>query len=224
MLVNKKYFIVLFLLVLTSINGQNIIIKGKVINSKTNLPLEYVNIMLQEDYIGTSTDIQGNFNLNLKQDIKSDIVFSSLGFKTNIISLDSLRKIKTVYMLPSNIILDEIIITNKKSFVHNKKTIVINKFSKRKNSLIYSTKAFERGESLWVPFRENEPTIEAIYFPNNKGTVTKIKEVLLHLGSFTKNPKFKLHLYKPNDEGLPSDDLINLPIQEVFLNPLCIII
>ncbi|MBV7440042.1 carboxypeptidase-like regulatory domain-containing protein [Weeksellaceae bacterium TAE3-ERU29] len=67
----KKYVFLLFL----SVNGINVFaqqhITGKVINSSTQTPIEFVNVLLfQNDSIpvtGTITDELGNFNLSAEK-------------------------------------------------------------------------------------------------------------------------------------------------------------
>ena len=47
------------------VGGQNIILKGKVIDGKTNKPIEYAHIRLKNSSIGTITNTLGIFSIAL---------------------------------------------------------------------------------------------------------------------------------------------------------------
>ena len=56
-------------------------IKGKVVDAKTNEPVSYTNIGLEGTYFGTASDIDGNFELNIPNEMANkDIYFSAVGF------------------------------------------------------------------------------------------------------------------------------------------------
>jgi hypothetical protein len=47
-------------------NFESLIIKGKVVNTETNEPLPFANILLKRRKVGTSSDIDGNFQLTVR--------------------------------------------------------------------------------------------------------------------------------------------------------------
>ena len=70
--------LLLFLFLSTTISAQ---IVGKVTNSEGQ-PLPYVNIYLQNSYVGTTTNDDGNYSLNVSEKIEYKVTFQFLGYKT----------------------------------------------------------------------------------------------------------------------------------------------
>ena len=77
----KKYIIILFLFISSTLPAQNIL-KGKTIDSKTGEPIPGANIYLNNSQVGTSSDLDGNFMLDLGFDGPVDIFISFVGYKT----------------------------------------------------------------------------------------------------------------------------------------------
>lgn len=112
---NKILLILFFLISAFSYSQSNI--KGKVIDAETKSELPYANIGIQGTNIGTVTDKDGNFNLNLKTNLVSDdtLQFSFLGYKTNLIQISSLLNNENIIeMIPQADQLTEAVITSKK--------------------------------------------------------------------------------------------------------------
>jgi hypothetical protein len=82
-------FFFLSLFSLFPARGQ--VISGKVVNSRTGVPLEYVNIGIIDEPAGTITGKQGNFKLNIGN-VPEDktIKFSMIGFEPEIFSVKEL--------------------------------------------------------------------------------------------------------------------------------------
>ena len=74
----KKYFV--FLLFTLSLSAQ---IKGVVKDSISGKPIPYVNICVQDENIFATTEEDGTFIINIKED--KNLIFSALGFKKEII-------------------------------------------------------------------------------------------------------------------------------------------
>ena len=64
-----------------SLDGQQkmAVLKGKVIDSRDGYPLIGVSVMIDGTKNGTSTDVDGNYELRI-QDQKCEIVFSYVGY------------------------------------------------------------------------------------------------------------------------------------------------
>jgi hypothetical protein len=86
----KKLLIFIFLVhSLLNISAQTTEISGKVTEKETGLPIPYANIIFSGSFIGTTTDINGNFTLKTsKPGITLDV--SAIGFKkqTVLIKID----------------------------------------------------------------------------------------------------------------------------------------
>ena len=88
-------------------------IKGKVIDSKTKLPLAFVNIIFNSNlYLNVTTDIDGKFYFNKNEKVNS-LTCSYLGYEKLNINIDSIKKINKeiiIELTPSSFNLQEVII------------------------------------------------------------------------------------------------------------------
>lgn len=82
----NKLLIILFLLLSNSTFSQ---IKGIVIDSISKKPILYVNIWVENENIGTTSNVKGEFELS-EIETNKFIVFSAIGFKTKKIASDSI--------------------------------------------------------------------------------------------------------------------------------------
>ena len=94
-----KYFFLLFLSF--SLSAQ---IKGVVKDSISGEPISYVNIWVENETIGTTSEANGSFSLDIKEE--KMLVFSALGYEIKKIS----SKEETIYLRAIAYELNEIII------------------------------------------------------------------------------------------------------------------
>jgi hypothetical protein len=108
-------------------------IKGIITDEKGN-PLPFVTVFEENTYSGTTSNEQGNFQLNVKEPGKNKIVFQYLGFKTQKLTVSSDSKIVVldVKMYEESFTLNEVIIDAK----HNPANTIIKKAiaNKKENS------------------------------------------------------------------------------------------
>ena len=79
----KNFYLLLSLLVSVFSFAQ---IRGTITDDK-GIPLSLVTILEENTYNGTSSNEQGNYELNIKKTGKHTLVFQYLGFKTQKITL-----------------------------------------------------------------------------------------------------------------------------------------
>ena len=89
---------------------KDILVKGNV--SDETGPLLGVNILLQGTSIGTSTDIDGNFEFPKRLKKGDVLVFSSIGFRPQKIVIDSEESVSNI-KLKIDMQLDEVVIIGK---------------------------------------------------------------------------------------------------------------
>lgn len=119
----------LFLPLLVSAQNQ-IILKGKVIDSTNNQPLAYTNIGVLGTSIGTISSPDGNFELYLSEEInpKTSIRFSYLGYTSQDFSIEKLTEIDNliIHLQKENLTLSTIEVRpkflNTKTIGHKKTT------------------------------------------------------------------------------------------------------
>jgi hypothetical protein len=63
------------------LNGQNIVITGKIIDRETNKPLPNASVYLANTSIGTSSDDNGNFQIAFTSFPKSELLVSYIGYR-----------------------------------------------------------------------------------------------------------------------------------------------
>ncbi len=83
----------LFILIILTINcsysqSYENSVSGKVTSAKTGEPLPYVNIFISNSTWGTTSDMQGFYKLSSIRPGKQELVFSMIGFKTQVITLE----------------------------------------------------------------------------------------------------------------------------------------
>jgi hypothetical protein len=107
----KRLLFLLFFVLSTTLSAQ---IVGKVTDIKGEA-LPYVNIYLANSYVGTTSNDDGNFELNVSEKKEYTVIFQFLGYKTvtKKVEVTSFPKILNVSMAEESISLDQVVITNK---------------------------------------------------------------------------------------------------------------
>ena len=138
--------ILLFLFISASLSAQ---IVGKVTDTKGQ-PLPYVNIYLQNSYIGTTTNDDGNYTLSVSEKSEYKIIFQFLGYKTltHTIVPSSFPFILNVSLEEETTSLDEVIVNTSEDPAYR---IIRNTIAQRKENLEklseYTADFYSRG--LW---------------------------------------------------------------------------
>ena len=94
----KTYSIVLLLLLSLTLSAQKGTIKGKIVDAKTNDPVEFAAVLIQGTTIGTTSDIEGNFQFNEVAPGFKRLLVSSVGFKTTESSEIQVQGNQTVFI------------------------------------------------------------------------------------------------------------------------------
>ncbi|MBK7106229.1 MAG: TonB-dependent receptor [Ignavibacteriae bacterium] len=108
---HKLIFVTLIFFIPSIVVLPQSIIKGKIFDSKTNLPLVGANIYLEETNFGSLSDENGNFSFSCNVDIKSrKLKASYIGYFTEVIEINSEKPVE-IYLKPSLLNLDQIVVT-----------------------------------------------------------------------------------------------------------------
>ena len=178
----EKKMLWLVLLVSFSISAQ---IKGVVKDSITGKPISYVNIAVENENKGTTSEENGEFALNFKTENRN-LIFSALGYEKLKIKATLAKEVK---LLPKTFQLDEVIIAKK-----------------------FETKSIEIGstKSNIAQAFDNGPRIDVKYFPYiPKYKKTKyLKQVAINTDSSIENATIRIHFYTVDDFGFPSEELL----------------
>ncbi|WP_396138572.1 carboxypeptidase-like regulatory domain-containing protein [Flavobacterium sp.] len=178
----KENRLILFFLVVSQFALSQI--KGVVKDSLSGEPIPYVNIWVENETIGTISEIDGSFVLTTSSD--KNIVFSILGYNKKTLKAN---QTEIVLLNPTIFDLKEMVILNKKE-----------------------TKQVEIGTIKNSTFQafDNGPKVEAKFFPYDKSySKTRfIKEVTIFTDSRIDNATIKLHFYSVDDNGAPGEELL----------------
>jgi len=159
-------------------------IRGVVKDSITGEPIPFVNIWVENETIGTTSEADGSFFLEASKE--KNIVISVLGYERKTIKGS---QISVVQLKPMAYDLREVVILNKKQ----SKQIEIGDI---KNAIFQSF--------------DNGPKIEAKFFPYQSSySKTKfIKEVTIFTDSRIEEATIKLHFYSVDENGYPGEELL----------------
>lgn len=181
-MIEKKYLLFLFLVVTTA-KAQII---GKVIDENNN-PVPYVNIWVENENIGTTSEENGTFEIKIS--VKNKVlVFSAVGFETKKVSLELSQKVEMKRLIYE---LNEVVIENQK---FDKEIEIGN--SKNQNFHHWSGKT----PNVLVKFFSFQKEYEKTKF---------IKNVIVSTKSKIKGATFKIRAFYIDENGFPGKDALN---------------
>lgn len=175
-----KQFLFFFLLTIT-LQAQT---KGRIVDEKNN-PISYVNIWVENENIGATSEENGEFSLNLKDKTKK-LIFSALGFEKRILLAS---ETEIVVLKATNYLLDEVVVSKK----YETREIVIG----RTDNLV--SQAFDNGPRIDVKFFPYKPEYKKT---KNLKLVSIIADNRIELATI------KLHFYKVDENGFPSGEML----------------
>jgi hypothetical protein len=181
-MIEKRLFSLL-VFISCSLSAQ---IKGVVKDSLSGKPIPYVNIWVQDENIGSTSEENGTFFINTTAKEKR-LIFSTLGYEKKIIKASEALEVNLKPMAYS---LDEVVIS--KSI--GTKIVEIGKTK----SEIYQ--AFDNGPKIDTKFFP--------YFPSYKKT-KYIKQVSIYTDSRIEDAIIKIHFYEADANGFPGEELLD---------------
>jgi hypothetical protein len=170
----------LFLISMISFGQINGVVKDRV----SNEPIPYVNIWVENENIGTTSNENGAFTLDTDEKTKT-IIFSSIGYETEKVNSESIKDV--VRLNPKIINLKEIAVSPSKK----KHSTVIGRFNKSRIDHYYGC---------------NSPWIIARYFEfKEKYSKTPYLKKIQILTASKINSKFNIRFYSVNGNGEPGN-------------------
>lgn len=108
----KKY-----LLLITNIflflSAYNQIITGTVIDKKTSEKVGFASIYFDGTFVGTSSDINGNFKLDISNNTTMSLTISCIGYYSTTLNEFSTEEPLLIYLKPKAINMEEIVVSGK---------------------------------------------------------------------------------------------------------------
>jgi hypothetical protein len=171
----------LYLLISFSVSAQ---VKGVVLDSISGKPIAYVNIWVENENIGTTSEENGTFLLDLKEGKR--IVFSALGYETKTLKSTEIEKVK---LYPKVYELEEVVLEIPKKT----KELEVGD-SKKMNHTYFS------GDKPWI-------YVKLFDFEELYSKTPFLKKIHFYSDSKIKNAKIKIRVFEMND-SLPNFDLL----------------
>ncbi|MDT0540282.1 carboxypeptidase-like regulatory domain-containing protein [Croceitalea sp. P059] len=175
--------------------SQNIDFEGVVFDTKSETPIPYVNISFLNTLVGTSTDDNGHFIIEISENLLNNRVhISSLGYKDTIMPAEVIYKTKKLSLVEETYELDEVVVSEKLG-----DAIVLNSIAS------YDiTSGFDSSSTPWVL---------ALYFPNIGASKKYLKNATIFFRDQNEfksgQSKFRLRFYAVDPETKkPSTDLV----------------
>lgn len=172
----------LFLLLLTSIS-LSAQVKGVVLDSISGKPIAYTNIWVENENIGTTSEENGTFSLDIKE--VKNIIFSALGYETKILKsteIATVSLVQKVYEMPDVVL-----------------------------EIPKQTKEIEVGNYESNGFRWHlNANYNAIYFKptDDKKEYLYLKQIKFHTLSAIKNSKLRIKIVECNPDLSIGEDII----------------
>lgn len=171
-------------------------INGVVIDKETGDPIEFSNIWIENEFIGTTSDFKGNFEFHDSL-FNRNVIVSAIGYETKKFQLNKTSSI--ISLTPKSYEIQEVIVKPKK-----KKTKELGKFKTKKIEHYYSC-----GAKPWIAARYYK------YDPRYKKTPF-ISHLEIMTISYTDTAIFGLRLLSVDENGKPGEDLLTKPL---IVNP-----
>jgi hypothetical protein len=161
-------------------------IKGVVKDSLTGKPIQYVNIWVENENIGSTSEENGTFSINTTAKGKR-LIFSALGYEKKIIKASETLEV------------------NLKLTAYSLNEVVISKS--------IGTKSIEIGKTnneIYQAF-DNGPKMDTKYFPykTSYNKTKYLKQVTIYTDSRIENAIIKIHFYEVAPNGSPGEELLD---------------
>jgi hypothetical protein len=178
----KKIFF-LYLLLYTQPGYTQL--KSVVIDSLSKAKIPYVNIWVENENTGTTSNLEGAFELALEK--PKILIFSAIGFQTKRISSENIGNF--VALQPAGIELAEVMVSAKKQ--QKRQELKIGTFKKKEINAYFAC--------------SSTPWIVARYFAYEEAYAQSpfLKSIKVLTQSRIGNARFNIRIYRKNSEGAP---------------------
>lgn len=99
-------------LIITRVEPKPLSVTGRVVEKDGKTPLEYAAVSVENEFVGTMTNNEGNFDIRIPYELRNrKLVISSLGYRQKIISLKDLEREPVVRLHGETVRLREITVS-----------------------------------------------------------------------------------------------------------------
>jgi hypothetical protein len=105
-----RKLVLLFLFINLYLIVYNQVINGKILDNKTDSTICFAAIYFNGTYVGTSSDINGNFKLDISKNSSMPLTISAIGYYSTTLTDFTTEKPIIIYMTPKEYELKEVVI------------------------------------------------------------------------------------------------------------------
>ena len=154
-----KIIIIILILFSASLEVKAQLIKGRVLDYETNSGVPGANIYFNNSINGTTSDVDGLFELDISRNSGQEIIISCVGYSTETMLNYSDGKFYVIYLNPGPVQLDEIVVEAKENSRKKKLKVFLREFlgetsTARKCKIL-------NPDDLRLVFHESSNTLEA---------------------------------------------------------------
>jgi len=196
-LINKRVLIILLIVANIHVLSFGQTFQGRILEKETNLPIEYVNIGIPLKNIGTVSNTNGEYSLDIPIDTKDDsIKISCIGYISEWINIENLEETHTVFLNKKTYTIDDIIVVSRKTKM-------------KKLGVTSDSKLVQAG------FKDNSLCLGyecGILIKNNKRL--SLEEFSVNIANCTLDSIcYRLNIYKK----IGKDDFSNILIEPIYI-------
>lgn len=205
-------------LIITRVQPKPLKVTGQVVEKDGKTPVVYAAVTVEGEYIGTMTNREGNFDLNIPFHFRNkNLAISSLGYKQKSISLKDLVKEPIVQLLDESIRLREIQVkpTDPKAILQFFRNNIINNYvgEPQLMTTFYRETARQDGNYVGVW----EAVMEILKAPYRYNDPDRVRFLKGRKADLNRKPKEVFLKVQGGPLGINSLDIVKNP--ETFLSP-----
>ena len=191
---------IIFLFLSAICFGQNITVTGKLINSGSKTVVPYAHIMFQNYGMGTNSNSDGMFAFSIPDSLRNEnLIISHVSYVKKIIRIENLIQDKVVSLNPKTEGLDEVSLVQPQ---------MDRSFTYRPDWHYESVGIGNMNAALY-------PSTIARYYakPDKFDGECFIESIRVYFYAISEmlgmSPKFRLHIYEVDENGLPGEDILD---------------
>lgn len=193
--------IALLLISIFTVSPLSAQFQSQIIEKSSGKPVPYVNIWLESEKRGTTSDVRGNFSFE-EADSSKAIIISAIGYEVRKIVIGNLPD--TVQLIPITTLLEEVAVFPMQGTTIKK----VNDFKRSDGRVL-----FFYPKCTWHTWEDLQLIARKIPFKKEYEATPYLKKISILTSSKVKEASFRLRLYTVNDTGGPGDYLLYEPIK-----------
>ncbi|MBK8807713.1 MAG: carboxypeptidase-like regulatory domain-containing protein [Bacteroidales bacterium] len=167
--------ILIFTLLISTLNAQQKLLRGKVLHKSHKTPVEFANVYVKNSSIGTITDVNGNFTLRIPLNTPEFYV-SAVGYITKEIKVANQTESLTIMLEEDILQIEEVVVSLGKNPALAMHDSII-KYKKRNdpsNITTYKAKIYEKETYLFTGL--DTGFTENVFFRKHKNAFMKMEQ------------------------------------------------